>query len=61
MMAGVILYCTKCNEPHEFVGEVVIVCPACKEITIWSSAEPFHVTYMDARFLRSLHISAKKD
>jgi hypothetical protein len=60
-MAGVILYCAACGEPNTCDGEVPVVCPLCRQVTTWSTAEPYHVTEMDARFLRSLHISAKKD
>jgi phage FluMu protein Com len=59
-MAAVILYCAKCNEPYAPDGPVEIVCPSCKEITTWSTAEPYHVTEMDARFLASIKIRTER-
>ena len=59
-MMAVLLWCAHCGEEAVFSGDVPVVCPTCKQVTTWSTAKPYHVTEMDARFLRSIHVAHGK-
>jgi len=54
---AVLLWCMGCAEELVIDGDVPVVCPACKSVTTWCTAPPYHVTVNDARFLRSIHVS----
>jgi len=61
MRAGVVLFCDKCGVGREYVGAVPVVCADCREVTTYSTRPPYHLSEMDSRFLKSIHITHTKD
>jgi hypothetical protein len=57
---AVLLWCMSCGQELVITGDVPVVCVLCKQVTTWCTAPPYHVTEMDARFLKSIHISHGK-
>lgn len=57
-MAGVPLFCQQCGTATTFVGDVEVVCPACRQVTTWCTQAPYALTHNDAQFLKSIHITS---
>ena len=57
MTMAVLLWCTRCAAETVITGDVPVVCPACRAVTIFTTAPPYHVNENDKRFLRSIHVA----
>jgi hypothetical protein len=65
-MGATILYCQRCHSGYGSIGEVPLRCPACDQVTSWSTTAPvivapepqtpWKIGINDARFLKSIKI-----